>query len=69
MNWETELRLADRVGWRVKEEWPAYENLTFDLTAPRGHLPAQVALIRPGARVAWRVGGGGISSRAQICKL
>ena len=69
VTWETELRLADRVGWRVKEEWPAYENLTFDLTAPRGHLPAQVGLIRPRARVQWRVGGGGISSRAHICKL
>ena len=30
---------ADKVGWRVNEEWLAYSQLTFDTTAPRGHLP------------------------------
>ncbi|MGK7904098.1 MAG: GUN4 domain-containing protein [Hormoscilla sp.] len=36
---ETECRLADRVGWRVKEKWQIYRNLTFNLAAPAGSLP------------------------------
>ncbi len=32
-------KLANRVGWRVKEEWLNYSDLTFFLNAPPGHLP------------------------------
>jgi len=32
-------KLANRVGWRVKEEWLNYSDLTFFLNAPQGHLP------------------------------
>jgi uncharacterized caspase-like protein len=32
-------KLANRVGWRVKEEWLNYSDLTFLLNAPQGHLP------------------------------
>jgi hypothetical protein len=27
------------VGWRVKEKWISYSEVTFDTTAPAGHLP------------------------------
>ncbi len=30
---------GDRVGWRDKERWLYYNDLTFDLKAPSGHLP------------------------------
>jgi hypothetical protein len=30
---------CDQVGWRVRESWLYYEDLTFNLNAPAGHLP------------------------------
>lgn len=33
-------QFGDRVGWRVADEWLAYNELTFDLGAQQGHLPA-----------------------------
>ena len=32
------------VGWYVNDEWVKYDDLTFNLTAPRGHLPARLPL-------------------------
>lgn len=32
-------RLAELVGWRVGDNWLNYDSLTFDKTAPVGHLP------------------------------
>lgn len=32
--------LSDRLGWRRDNEWVSYGNLTFDITAPVGHLPS-----------------------------
>lgn len=34
------LTFADYVGWRVDGRYLNYEELTFDITAPVGHLPA-----------------------------
>ncbi len=31
--------LCDRVGWRENGTWKRYSHLTFDLSAPLGHLP------------------------------
>ena len=31
---------GDRVGWRVAGNWLSYSQLTFDINAPQGHLPA-----------------------------
>jgi len=31
---------GDRVGWRVNNSWIYYTDVTFDLKAPLGHLPA-----------------------------
>lgn len=43
VDYETEKRLGDRLGWRKQENWLDYEQLTFELssTTPTGHLPAQ----------------------------
>lgn len=39
VEYETECKLADRVGWRKGGEWLWYEYLTFNMKAPYGHLP------------------------------
>ncbi|MCL1464539.1 GUN4 domain-containing protein [Argonema galeatum] len=31
--------LGDRLGWREMRNWLNYEDLTFTLNAPHGHLP------------------------------
>ena len=43
VDYETEKRLGDRLGWRKEGNWLDYEQLTFELspTTPMGHLPAQ----------------------------
>ncbi|MCU0524314.1 MAG: serine/threonine-protein kinase [Elainella sp. Prado103] len=33
-------RFSSRVGWRIKETWLPYEDYTFSLDAPKGHLPS-----------------------------
>ena len=40
LDYSVECRLGSRLGWRVKQEWLLYEELTFFLNAPPGHLPA-----------------------------
>ena len=37
---------ADKVGWRVNGTWLDYSQVTFDTTAPSGHLP--LSLVRRG---------------------
>ncbi|QLE51256.1 hypothetical protein FD724_26365 [Nostoc sp. C057] len=43
VDYETEKRLGDRLGWRTEGNWLDYEQLTFKLSpmTPMGHLPAQ----------------------------
>lgn len=43
VDYETEKRLGDRLGWRKEGNWLDYEQLTFELspTTPIGHLPAK----------------------------
>ncbi|NDJ23278.1 hypothetical protein GS682_16885 [Nostoc sp. B(2019)] len=43
VDYETEKRLGDRLGWRKEGNWLDYDQLTFELspTTPMGHLPAQ----------------------------
>lgn len=36
---ETEKKLGDCVGWRKEYSWLDYDDLTFNLQAPEGHLP------------------------------
>ncbi|MBD2773582.1 GUN4 domain-containing protein [Iningainema tapete] len=41
VDYETEKKLGDRLGWRKEGNWLEYEQLTFELspTTPMGHLP------------------------------
>ena len=32
-------KLGDRIGWRVKNSWIPYSQVTFDTSSPEGHLP------------------------------
>jgi hypothetical protein len=43
VDYETQKRVGDRLGWRKQGNWLHYEQLTFELspTTPIGHLPAQ----------------------------
>jgi uncharacterized caspase-like protein len=33
-------KFAERVGWRKGDEWLSYSDLTFEIEAPKAHLPA-----------------------------
>jgi serine/threonine protein kinase len=40
VDYETECKLGDRLGWKVKEKWIYYDDVKFSLDdAPCGHLP------------------------------
>ena len=43
IDYETEKKLGDRLGWRKDGKWLDYEALTFELSpmTPMGHLPAK----------------------------
>ncbi|MEH2076350.1 MAG: GUN4 domain-containing protein [Nostoc sp.] len=43
VDYETEKKLGDRLGWRKEGNWLDYEQLTFKLSpmTPMGHLPAK----------------------------
>lgn len=38
-NEEAWNKFGDRVGWRVESDWISYTKVTFDTSAPTGHLP------------------------------
>ncbi|MCG8365721.1 MAG: GUN4 domain-containing protein [Pseudanabaenales cyanobacterium] len=52
---------ADDVGWRVNQEFISSSQVTFDASAPKGHLPT----------IEFRtlLDGGSSLSRAEVCKL
>ncbi|RAM51844.1 MAG: hypothetical protein C6Y22_09445, partial [Hapalosiphonaceae cyanobacterium JJU2] len=71
VDYETEKRLGDRLGWRKDGNWLDYEQLTFKLSpmTPMGHLPAKwlhydqnISDLSPNSSLenssmgAWRVG-------------
>ncbi|MEG4814642.1 serine/threonine-protein kinase [Microcoleus sp. K5-D4] len=75
VDWDTEKKLGDRVGWRKRrkgrEDWLSYNDLTFNLQAPVGHLPRQLCGWWGGFRrlgVKWRYGSS-LASRAVSCNL
>ena len=39
-NWETYVKLANQVGWRKRDKWLSYSELTFKINSTRGHLPS-----------------------------
>ncbi|MGK7903089.1 MAG: GUN4 domain-containing protein [Hormoscilla sp.] len=65
VDWETECRLGDRVGWRVKGRWQLLSKMTYGLAAPTGHLPVGALVWWRGRRVRYV----SLFSRAQMCKL
>ncbi|MEH2355910.1 GUN4 domain-containing protein [Nostoc sp.] len=71
IDYETEKRLGDRLGWRKEGNWLNYDQLTFKLspTIPMGHLPVKwlhydqnildipsYSSTAPLSMAAWRVG-------------
>jgi hypothetical protein len=75
VDWDTEKKLGDRVGWRKRrkgrKDWLSYNDLTFNLQAPVGHLPTQLCGWWGGFRglgVKWRYGSS-LASRAVSCNL
>jgi hypothetical protein len=52
--WDYDIykKFGDVLGWREQGEWLAYENFSFCLNAPQGHLPS-------GVKSWWRTGSGG----------
>ncbi|MEQ9553295.1 MAG: serine/threonine-protein kinase [Coleofasciculus sp. G3-WIS-01] len=48
-------KFGDTVGWREKDDWLEYDNLTFSLNTPHGHLPTVLS-------VGWFISGAVISS-------
>ncbi|HEY9636658.1 MAG TPA: GUN4 domain-containing protein [Coleofasciculaceae cyanobacterium] len=49
-DWNAWCRFGKQVGWYVKESWLWWNDLTFSLHAPVGHLP------RGGAFIGWGLG-------------
>ena len=61
VDWDTECKLGDRVGWRKRRKgrkgWLEYDDLTFNLEAPRGHLPSCARVFAWGGEgLGWVVG-------------
>ena len=65
VDYETECKLGDRLGWRVKGEWISYDDGTFNMKALPGHLPSDFRL--GGCGVGVRLGA--FFSRIKSCKL
>ena len=76
-NEELHYNFGERVGWRKGGKWLIYDNLTFDVEAPRGHLPGEITRLAFDARWGdvWEayltegVGMRGWNSRGDTCKL
>ncbi|MBC6481960.1 MAG: GUN4 domain-containing protein [Hormoscilla sp. GM7CHS1pb] len=55
VDYKTECRLSDRVGWRVRNSWQGVSNLTFSLAAPTGHLPWVMGLYGVEINPPWKL--------------
>lgn len=63
--YEAECYVGDRVGWRhASGDWLTYDEITFDLSAPRGHLPLTFAWWIEGAGIVL----GGVGKFWQVVK-
>jgi len=64
--WDT---FGDRLGWRRARYWVDYNHITFDISAPEGHLPrGGVSVGEWGGLVLW-VGLCGVFNRMKICEI
>jgi serine/threonine protein kinase len=71
VDWETECKLGDRVGWRKGGSWLDTKELTYNKQAPVGHLPRELCGWWGGFRglgVKWRYGSS-LASRTVSCNL
>jgi serine/threonine protein kinase len=39
IDYQTECKLGEALGWRINNRWQGYDRLDFSLQAPLGHLP------------------------------
>jgi len=70
-DWHAWCRFGKSVGWYVKDSWLWWNDLTFSLNAPAGHLP------RGGAFMGWGLGDfwvgctmlSALSSRLENCHI
>lgn len=63
---------GNRVGWRNNGRWLSVEDITFELCAPRGHLPVVVCPLGWGDRRGWQWGWLGkyfLSSKLVRCNI
>ncbi len=60
------IRFAARVGWRVNNDWlPSYDDFTFNLNAPKGHLPT---LREPNVKIiSWKSNFRGFLTHVSNC--
>ena len=66
VDYETEKKLGERVGWRKGGSWLHYSDITFSTQAPMGHLPT-ICLV--GYWSCWFFMGVFFSRAAQACNL
>lgn len=71
VDYDTECKLGDRVGWRKRGSWLNKSYLTFNKQAPVGHLPRGAGLLlwRLVVWVPWWAWGSSLASRAVSCNL
>ncbi|XZN93511.1 MAG: GUN4 domain-containing protein [Microcoleus sp.] len=73
VDYETECKLGDRVGWRKGGSWLNNSDLTFNKQAPVGHLPAGRMIVDDGGLAdflwEWRFWFSSLASRAVSCSL
>lgn len=50
-------KMSDRNGWRVKEQYISYSQVTFNISAPEGYLPTLVRQVIVGGWSGWELGG------------
>ncbi|MBD1938591.1 serine/threonine-protein kinase [Microcoleus sp. FACHB-68] len=67
IDYETECRLGDLVGWRVNGEWEDYDKLTFSLKTPEGHLPVCWRGLFAYGKCVWCAWGSWSASRLVKC--
>ena len=62
--------LGSQVGWRINRgQFKHYNSLTFDLNAPKGHLPARVFRVANNSRWSTYTKMKGILDRTNQCKI
>ncbi|MDJ0695845.1 GUN4 domain-containing protein [Mastigocoleus sp. MO_188.B34] len=81
VNYEMEKALGDALGWRKNNSWLDYNDITFTLNAPVGHLPISILYdfhyltmmlllgVSDGNSLFWRIIRAGFFSRVSACEV